>query len=216
MVFPWRFLAIVALTSSFLSGSLFVMVNNDKEKTRFLLFFTLLAAILYLNLPHARPEKIYPVRDSDYTPDKIVQSNLTTTAKGECEPVWMKKRPAAPFTGRATLLKGDAAVTEKAGSTARHLFEVHARDASQLRITIAYFPGWKAVMDGNELRINYDNEEGLIDVIIPPGIHTLEVVFNDTPARAIGKALSLFGIILIVALAFCSGWREGLFQDMGD
>jgi hypothetical protein len=47
--------------------------------------------------------------------------------------------------------------------------------------------------------------EGWMEIPVPQGEHFLEVRFEDTPVRVVGKLISLTTLLVIVAVAI--GWR---------
>jgi len=108
--------------------------------------------------------------------------------------------------------------TEKAGQSVTFL--------------IPYYPGWQAYIyedlgphDGNldievgpvtrigpevdRPQIGTTYIEGWMEVPIPPGSHFLEIRFEDTPVRMIGRWVSILSVLLLCAL-FVVAWRVNL------
>lgn len=69
-----------------------------------------------------------------------------------------------------------------------------------LRLRTYYFPGWSAKLDGNAIPLRSDSS-GIQLVDTPPGSHIIEVYMDDTPARVLGEALSLAGLVIVVLTA---------------
>lgn len=81
----------------------------------------------------------------------------------------------------------------------RMVFDVSTPEAAFLFMSEAYYPGWKAYVDGKDeeiLRANY-----LFRAIpVGPGSHRIEVVFEPLSFK-VGLAVSLFTVFLLLA-----GW----------
>jgi hypothetical protein len=113
--------------------------------------------------------------------------------------------------------------------TVHELVWVHAADDQQsVTFFIPYYPGWSAYVyedlgePADDLkarvgtlvtqpRIQTTEYEGWIVVPVPPGEHFLEVRFEDTAARAIGKWISLASLltmgVAVVGRRFLRGPR---------
>jgi uncharacterized membrane protein YfhO len=79
---------------------------------------------------------------------------------------------------------------------------IHEESSMQnaLRLRTYYFPGWSAKLDGNSVPLRSDSS-GIQMVDTPPGSHIIEAYMDDTPARILGKALSLAGLVIVVLTA---------------
>ncbi len=79
--------------------------------------------------------------------------------------------------------------------------DVQTADWGFLVVSEIFYPqGWKAMIDGEETRI-YRTNYGLRGVAVPPGEHTIRMVYDPPEVRA-GLTLSMiaFGIVLILIL----------------
>jgi hypothetical protein len=64
-----------------------------------------------------------------------------------------------------------------------------------------YFPGWKVLIDGQDVAFTYEDREfpGHIVITVPSGEHSITVKFaNDTPARKIGDRAFGVGVGLLI------------------
>jgi hypothetical protein len=107
--------------------------------------------------------------------------------------------------------------------TVHELVWVYAADDQQSVIFfIPYYPGWTAYVyedlgepvDDLKARvgplvarppIRTTHSEGWMEISVPQGEHFLEVRFEDTPVRVVGKWISLVTLLVLVAAAI--GWR---------
>lgn len=92
----------------------------------------------------------------------------------------------------------------------RHV-AVKSEVPSVVRLKTYNFPGWTARIDGQAAPISSD-PDGVQTIAVPPGIHRIEVSFNNTPARTAG--LLLFGMALVaipalIVLDYKRPWRGG-------
>ena len=53
-----------------------------------------------------------------------------------------------------------------------------------------WYPGWRALLDGQELPLTKDEAEGLIRLEIPEGAHRIRIFFGNSRLRAVGGLLS--------------------------
>jgi hypothetical protein len=98
--FPWRILTLVVVAVSFACGFPFLLLEKDIRAKNVLLGFCVVAILLF-NLPFARPEGSYDIKEADFTPDYIAGRQIKVMPAHEWEPVWVQDRPL-----RLRLLKG--------------------------------------------------------------------------------------------------------------
>jgi hypothetical protein len=107
--------------------------------------------------------------------------------------------------------------------TVHELVWVYAADDQQsVTFFIPYYPGWTAYVyedlgePADDLKarvgplvakppIRTTHSEGWMEIPVPQGEHFLEVRFEDTPVRVVGKWISLATLLVIMAAAI--GWR---------
>lgn len=61
------------------------------------------------------------------------------------------------------------------------------------------FPGWTARIDGADVEIFSDPIEAQV-IQVPQGEHTVEITYGSTPARNLGAATSVSGLVLVFIL----------------
>jgi hypothetical protein len=208
--FPWRFLALVMLASSFACGAPFLLLREGEARQRVAnwLMVALIAAIFLLDVRHADPERFLKVKDADYSPATIATKGLAATAR-EFEPIDVRQFPASPASEPVTVLSGRADVTVLAREPTDRTFSVNVDEAAQLRMNTFYFPGWLLYVDGARTATSHTNPNGLMDFPLAPGTHAVRFVFRDTPLRAWSTRLSLVALaIVLLAPAAEYGWRR--------
>jgi len=83
---------------------------------------------------------------------------------------------------------------------------VRAPTAFGLRFYTAYYPGWRASVDGVETPLAIWGDLGGMEVAVPAGEHQVVLRFGDTWPRQLGTALSVASLVLV---AGCLAWRQG-------
>src|SRR5262249_36297468 len=71
---------------------------------------------------------------------------------------------------------------------------------STVRLKTYTFPGWTASIDGQRVPLLSDRD-GIQQVSVEPGRHTIETSFVSTPPRLLGGGLCLLGVAVVVGLA---------------
>lgn len=62
-----------------------------------------------------------------------------------------------------------------------------------------YWLGWQAEIDGQVVDITPSANHGFITIPIPAGEHTIRVFLGSTPARDLGRVVSLASLVLVIA-----------------
>jgi hypothetical protein len=78
----------------------------------------------------------------------------------------------------------------------------HAASPSLLRLSLPYYPGWRATVEGKQLPIVHV-DLALMGLVVPAGDHELQFSFRSDAFR-IGVAISLAGVILCTLLVAAS------------
>ena len=195
--FPWRLLASCALATAVLSLA-YPAIPTLKTKAGIvlLLVITMLSTLYYWNPPLGF-DKIDEGYFWDYP--------LNTTFFGEADVIW-SAGPAGNFPkDRIEVVSGHALVTNFVRHTDWHTFTVEAHGQTTLVSHTQYFPGWRVVVDGQKVPIQFQdqNARGLLLFTVPDGIHTVEIRFGRSKTRLAAElisvitALSLIGAIRI-------------------
>ena len=82
-----------------------------------------------------------------------------------------------------------------------HEWRVRTNEAFTAEIYNFYWLGWQATIDGQPVDITPSLHHGLITISIPAGEHTLKVFLGSTPARDVGKLISIVSIVIVILIA---------------
>ena len=76
---------------------------------------------------------------------------------------------------------------------------VKADSPVKVRLKTYNFPGWTARIDGQRAQLSSD-QDGVLLIDVPEGLHTIRVDLENTPPRTIGAVLSGIGFISVFGL----------------
>ncbi len=189
--FPWRFLSLVILVCSFLAGSI-TLLGKSKITVPTLVLLT-----FFLGIGYTKPAYYLMRSDSYY----ISRSNFidgTNSPGNMFNTIWMSKKLQREKNKIENSLTVKV-LSENIRST-HYRFRLDSSKDTQVIMHTLFFPGWKTSV--NEKQIQVKNSNGLLSFFIPKGRHEIEVVFGDTPIRAVSKIISLFSLCVIVFLLF--------------
>ena len=220
--FPWRFLLLMALPTSLMVGYL---VDAGGAKWRRWAAPPLVAFVLLTNLLGLKPI-MANAQDGEIDLTSSVEFELLyhlmgTTVAGEYIPRTVVDRPRINPTALAWTLGGEAPAVHPTASdpslrvelldrrATNATYRVTADQPGRAVLNVAYFPDWRAQLDGKPVEATPNDPQGLISVQIPPGEHTLRLAFENTPIRTWMERFSLLCLILTLALlAFALAGRK--------
>lgn len=78
---------------------------------------------------------------------------------------------------------------------------VSLNQPSAVRLKTYNFPGWTARVDGNKVPMLSDRD-GVQRLVVPTGVHRIQVSFESTPPRTAGALLFAVGLLSISGLIF--------------
>src|SRR4051812_33976311 len=211
--FPWRFLLLMALPTSVLTG--FLVDVFPERPQRFvlpvLIVFTLLTNTLGLRPIMANTVE-GDINDADATRFELMYHLLGTTVAGEYVPRWVKDKPFISPEALSIALGQDAPdvhvptsdrgieVHRTLKQTNEQRFDVNAPAAGRIVLNTAYFPGWRAEVNGQPIDLGITSPEGLIAVQVPAGPSNVRILFENTPVRSQGEMISLIALVICLAL----------------
>lgn len=195
--FPWRMLSIIVFSSAILGAYLI----DQSEKIKKTLSFLIIFSAMILSLPYTRPVEFTSYPDSYYSTNED-----TTTVKDEYLPVWVKQKPNERAKER--IQKNEQiSIIEKTEKPTKIRAIVHAKTDTTLIVNYIYFPGFITKVDGKRINADYLNNNGLIALKLPKGIHEVIINFNRSPAHLLSELVSLLALALTLFLLFKS-WQK--------
>jgi hypothetical protein len=144
--------------------------------------------------------KNYTVYSKDFynfTPLNLDAVVMQTIWSGDSTTYPIAKEKSAIFEGKGKILSQQV-------SNSKRVYSIIATTPLKMVDRTFYFPGWKVLVDGVNVPIEYQdpNYRGVITYAVPSGNHTVSVVYTDTKARLLGKLLTILGTFLVAGLFF--------------
>jgi hypothetical protein len=211
--FPWRFLLLMALPTSILTGFL---VDVFAERWRRYVAPALVIFTLLTNTLGLRPIMANAVDGeidlAESTRFELMYHLLGTTVAGEYIPMWVREKPFISPEALAIVLglpspavhvptsDPNIRVERLEKGSDHQVYRAVAPRPGRVVLNTVYFPGWKATIDGDPAEIEITDPEGLIAVQVPAGDHRIGLVFEDTPIRTLGEQVSLAALLASLAL----------------
>lgn len=182
--FPWRWLTVSVVAAAFLAAGLSRHFKLSRIAALLIVGLLVSQTIWYWQpkgfLPQSEPE--------------IIANYAGTTDTGESTPLWAIRWQEKPSPGGLSVVSGapiDYQIIRRQSEV--HEYTVTASVLTQISDNTLYFPGWKVYVDGEPVEITYadPNWRGEITFPVPPGTHSVRVVFEETKLRRFTDAISL-------------------------
>ena len=208
--FPWRLLSIVSLPLALFTGG--ILLGLSPGLYRNLAGVAVIAVIIFSHQPRLAWMDVFAPETVDVSAPVFAQTEVEKGVLGggegnssiqEFRPKWAdrilrleaeegKASPSLEITVQSANSLGTSLVT-------------NAEQESALRFTNFYFPGWRAVLDGDVPLDPYPSTNlGLLTVDVPAGVHDLTVEWAGTRVQRVAALVSLAAL----ALAAYVGWRQ--------
>ena len=185
-------------------------LNSRADKAIAIIAVTLLMGSAVVNL---FPQKLEPGRP--YSPAEVVRfesktNAIGTTSLGEFNPVWVEGtfdtsplvedyRNGVPIDRLKHSLPAGATGEQTFSGVHRQEFKVDLPEPAILTLDLLYFPGWRAWIDDAPVAISPHPGNGLIDMEVPAGEHTLKLNFGGTPLRRAAATISILAWFFLAA-----------------
>ncbi len=199
--FPWRFLAVVSLAVGMVAALALSTVRSHTLQAALVLCVVgglvwqtqgLLQPAYYLSREwesidkpgwrYARHAARLAFIEPGYYPSTVVQL------------------PDAHIE-RWAITRGAGVISAQEALDHRMVLNVSSAEGVELTIRSHGFPGWRVFIDGAPSTWMYDPQFGFIVIDVPPGGHTVEAVFDDTPVRAWSNWISVLSAAAWTACA---------------
>lgn len=220
--FPWRFLTLSIFGTSFLAGSLMLLVKTERLKIIFspkgqallIIFIIIINFILYKD--YFRWKDYWPwVTDEVKFSGELWRLQITSGIF-DYLPRWAPLPPADPPKGDANLLGGEGHVEKLFKNSIKQEYKVSVKKSGVFQLETFYFPGWQYFVDGKEVSVNPEEDEelGRPRIKLSPGEYTVIAKFTNTPVRTIGNSLSLISWALFIGFVLYNPYKKP-FKKIG-
>ena len=197
--YPWRFLIISVFFSSFISGGFFWIIRKF-IKDNFInavLGIVLAFFIIFVSVKFFVPQLILDKTSDDYT-NLFTLKWTTSKISDEYMPQnFQKPKSFNQSANLQSLNNSGFQISNITQKTQELTFNYKSLKDTSIIVPLAYFPAWNAYLDGKIIN-TLENKKGTL-VDIKKGEHSLSFHFQQTPLEEAANALSLTGIVLLVA-----------------
>jgi len=208
--FPWRFLIFAALFSSLLAGGMVGYLFNWLKKNQWWKWVAVMIPIamtIVLSQDYFKPERYLEVNDSDYTSEEDLKWRVSglsfefvpkgvATKLSDIDTTQLDITQEEIAKSSHQVLSGDLEVKEIKNLPHKKIFET--KGEGELRVNVYHFPGWRAFIDKEEIKIKETGKLKLVTLDLPAGEHQVEVVFANTPVRSLANIISLAAIAILL------------------
>ena len=193
--YPWRFLSLVILITSFLSGSIFILLPHGKSRIAFFIAISLVFLSISLTLGYTTPAYYHQRSDSYYTSRSnfIDGTNYTANSFNTKWVAGIGQRSK----NKVEFVQGKGSIAVIFLKNSKYLFTTKTNDAHAiLRVNTVYFPGWKVMVNGQEVPISI-NKNGLMEFPVLKGENRVEVDLKETSIQQLSQIFSFISVIVI-------------------
>jgi hypothetical protein len=195
--FPWRLLVITALSLAFLAG---VLVVERKSLAPLLIVLLILGSYAYTAPQYTDGEvTLAGMVEFQVRTRELLGDTIWVRERTQPSPLVPQYLANQPLTRAVALADGAVAATVRYGGASVEA-QVRSPQGTRVRFYTRYFPGWHGYVDGNEVPVSPDGEQGLIAMEVPVGDHSTLIRYTDTPARTLGKVISLASLTSILGM----------------
>lgn len=216
--FPWRLLLLVSFTVCALAGlalTQLLALRSVHEDGGGMLLFALLAVVGTAAYADPALQPIEPWREDGRAvyrfevehPDMITYTEWTTepfkTSPMSADyenPDYAEVHGRTESLTRLMIHAGAGAVLRQDSAGSRFGGVVTMQTPGVVRVNVMMFPGWQGTIDGAPVPLRVSGPEGLVELDVPAGEHTIEVRMGSTPARRLGATISWVMLAIVAAL----------------
>jgi len=211
----WRWLAVAGMFTCLLIAAAIDKLQQNKAYSSRVIWAcrgAIGAVILTSLVLSIQKSVIRPLANETYYP--------AATAYDVVESSWTPKAATYPQELPDTPL----AMSDPPGATIeiskwkpqqREIF-VKADQTTLIRLKTYNFRGWTARLDGQIVPMLSD-KDGIQQVEVPPGTHTISATFENTAVHSVSAVLSTIGLLAIVAMTFAGrAIRQQIHEQSAD
>lgn len=198
--YPWRFLSLAVLFSSFIAGGVLWMLAEWQKKYRHIILPSLaVVSLLVTQMLYWKlfvPQTILQKSSADYVSPESLRFEISKISDEYLPEDFMKPLSPDDIPESFSVIQGSGSVTDIAEQSIRRSATVTAEENVSVLATITYFPGWVAYINGVEEEYEV-TPEGLV-IHLPEGEHEVAFVFRQTTVEIAGNMLSIAGAAALV------------------
>ncbi len=187
--YPWRFIALATLFSSFAAGSIVASVHK-----KFLPTTVIVIILLFLNLKYFRPQYYIDRSADDYTSEENIKWK-TSKISDEYLPkeFIIPQNEDEVALNKIVVLSGEVQIENLRLKSQQQQFSLVVKTPAEILFNTAYFAGWKMWINGEKESFILD--EGRIKIALKPGDYSILIRFLNTPLRTVSNMIFMISIV---------------------
>lgn len=197
--FPWRFLSLASFFSSFLAGSIFLIIPNKKTAKIFSLSL-IIVTLIFINFRYFQPLYTGPAEDKDLLTEEKIKWEDSFASDEYLPPEFPRPQSFMDLPKEKFVIPGRSSLSLKLQKPDQYTLEVETPKDNFLTVNIVNFPGWRATLDGKKTPII--NTKGVINIFIPQGKHLIDLSFKNTPRRTSANFISIISFMILLLILF--------------
>ncbi|PJA49918.1 hypothetical protein CO169_00565 [Candidatus Shapirobacteria bacterium CG_4_9_14_3_um_filter_39_13] len=190
--FPWRFHILITFCGSVLIATIVYYLGQIMVQKKWAKILVGLVALMIIGLVVFENYRFF--KPKLYWEPLAVSE--TTTWDDEYLPVWVKVKPKDYEGEKVKVVEGEGEIKEINWGYLEKDFIFLAKKESVVELAHIYYPGWKAFVNGEEEKIDYGNERGLMKLKLSEGQNLVKFKFLRTPLRLTSEIASLIGLLI--------------------
>lgn len=228
--FSERFLRVGALLLALLGGSsLWLLPERWRTRALIITLPIVLLAALPMTYGNQRLIRLGDINALDEINFELSTYVWGTTSYDEFDPKWGESIPLPGEVPEPELYVTDPLrLVVYRLDVIRQFPDLQAfeLDDETIRVIVAddrpvrfhqyYFPGWKATLDGQPVRIYPDDEMGLITLDVPAGEHLITLRYAGTSRQRAGALITLASLGVVIAGTALSLRRRWIVRRRAD
>jgi hypothetical protein len=205
--FPWRLLVLISFGTSMLAGASLLLVGS--HKARVTMWWALVALVVAMNVGWFRPRQFVYV-DQPSLLSGLSWDRLKMSAIWDFLPNSAQVAPGHPTSSIIEEVSGNSRLTDIQAGSNWVTFNAASQADATIQIDRYEFPTWEVKVDGQSVPHAYNTVTGLINVSLPPGVHTVEARLRNTPVRTAANALSVAALVVcaVMLMGARAGWKR--------
>lgn len=189
--FPWRMLSSLLFVPPILLAY-FV----DKLKLTSLLLIIVVSILLL------RGSQLYGKNYTNFT-SKYYYKTIDNLHTANMNTIWTAETTSYPVsTDKVSIIDGSGSISALNTRNSSRTFAVNAETPLRMLDRTFYFPGWKVLVDGSAVPIEFQDVEyrGVITYKVPSGVHQVKLIFTTTMTVLLANTTSLIGWMALSVL----------------
>ncbi len=202
--FPWRFLSIAIFASSFVAGSIILLVNKKQQ----ILTVVLVSIItIILNFSYFKEDIWFPnLTDTQ----KLSSSEIIAQSGAGLKDYWPKYGQSFPtsFAPEKPIVSDNIVITNYNKKSNQINLTIIANSNGKITLPLVYFPNWQLFVNNQKTNFEINKELGLIEFNVSKGNHYILLKLTNTPIRTASNLISIISLALAIIIAIRSNRKN--------